>query len=33
MFAALIAIGGLSRYWNVELIYSERVGELLPLLY
>lgn len=33
MFAALIAIGGLSRYWNVELIYSERVGELLLLLY
>lgn len=31
MFAALIAIGGLSRYRNVELIYSERVGEL-PLL-
>lgn len=33
MFAALIAIGGLSRYRNEELIYSERVGELLPLSY
>lgn len=33
MFAALIAIGGLSRYRNVELIYWERVGELLPLSY
>lgn len=33
MFAVLIAIGGLRRYWNVELIYSERVGELLPLSY
>lgn len=33
MFAALIAIGGLSRYWNVELIYSKQVEELLPLSY
>lgn len=33
MFAALIAIGGLSRYRNVELIYSEQVGELLLLSY